>query len=145
MSTKIFVNLPVKDLNKSVAFFTQLGYTFDQRFTNENATCMIVADDIFVMLLVEDFFKTFTKNEIADTSKATESIICLSADTRKEVDALVNKATAAGGKTYRDTEDHGFMYSQAYSDLDGHLWEIMCMDVDAFLEAQSKGANGVGA
>ena len=138
MSTKIFVNLPVNDLNKSVEFFSKLGYTFDSRFASENGTCMIIGENIFVMLLVEKFFKTFTKNEIADTSKTTESIICLSADNREAVDELVNNAVAAGGKIYRDKEDHGFMYSQAYSDLDGHLWEIMYIDVDAFMEMQSQ-------
>lgn len=145
MSTKIFVNLPVKDLDRSVEFFTKLGYTFDPRFTNESATCMIIGESNFIMLLVEKFFQTFTPKEIADANKTTESIICLSAESREDVDSLITKAVAAGGKTYRDKEDHGFMYSNAYSDLDGHLWEIMYMDVDAFMDAQSRGADGVGA
>src|SRR5690349_5419050 len=128
MATKIFVNLPVKDLNRSVEFFTKLGYAFNQQFTNENATCMIISDDIYVMLLVEKFFKTFISKDIADASKSTESIICLSAENREAVDDLINKAVAAGAKTPRDKQDHGFMYQHGYEDLDGHLWEVMWMD-----------------
>lgn len=128
MATKIFVNLPVKDLTRSVEFFTKLGYKFNPQFTDEKATCMIVGEDIFVMLLVEEFFKTFIKKEIADTAKTAESIICLSADSREKVDEMVNKAVAAGGTIYKEPQDHGFMYGHAYQDLDGHLWEIMWMD-----------------
>ncbi len=131
MATKIFVNLPVKDLTRSVEFFTKLGYKFNPQFTDEKATCMIVGEDIFVMLLVEEFFKTFIKKEIADTAKTTESIICLSANSREEVDEMVNKAVAAGGSIYKEPQDHGFMYGHAYQDLDGHLWEIMWMDPSA--------------
>lgn len=131
MATKIFVNLPVKDLNRSVEFFTKLGYKFNPQFTDEKATCMIIGEDIFVMLLVEEFFKSFIKKEIADTAKSTESIICLSADSREKVDEMVNKAVAAGGSIYKEPQDHGFMYGHAYQDLDGHLWEIMWMDPSA--------------
>ena len=131
MATKIFVNLPVKDLNESVDFFTKLGYTFNPQFTDENATCMIVSEDIYVMLLVEKFFKSFITKEVCDTSKSIESLICLSADSRQEVDALIKKAVAAGGSTYREAQDHGFMYSQGFQDLDGHIWEIMYMDMEA--------------
>src|ERR1700712_4847420 len=99
MPTKIFVNLPVKDLDKSIEFFTKLGYTFNPQFTNENATSMIISDTIYVMLLVKPFFQQFTKNEIADATKVTESVICLSADSRDEVDDIINKAVAAGGTT----------------------------------------------
>jgi predicted lactoylglutathione lyase len=127
MATKIFVNLPVKDLNKSVEFFTKLGYTFNPQFTNENATCMIISEDIFVMLLVEKFFKGFTPNEIADANKTTESIICLSADTKEAVDDMIKKAVEAGGKTYKEPQDHGFMYGHGYQDLDGHIWELAWM------------------
>jgi predicted lactoylglutathione lyase len=143
MSTKIFVNLPVKDLNRSIEFFTKLGYTFNQQFTDENATCMIIGEDIFVMLLVEKFFKSFTPNEIADTSKSTESIICLSADSKEDVNALVNKARDAGATIYRDAHDQGFMYNHSFRDLDGHLWEIMWMDMAAFTDAQKAEAEGV--
>jgi predicted lactoylglutathione lyase len=128
MARKIFVNLPVKDLNRSVAFFTQLGFEFNPQFTDEKATCMIISEDSYIMLLVEEFFKTFTTKDIADSSKTTEVITCLSADSRQEVDDLVKKAIAAGGKTYRDPQDHGFMYGHAFQDPDGHLWEVMWMD-----------------
>ncbi|HEV8082004.1 MAG TPA: VOC family protein [Chitinophagaceae bacterium] len=131
MATKIFVNLPVKDLTRSVEFFTMLGYKFNPQFTDEKATCMIIAEDIFVMLLIEEFFKSFIKKEIADTTKSTESIICLSADSREKVDEMVNKAVGAGGTIYKEPQDHGFMYGHAYQDLDGHLWEIMWMDPSA--------------
>jgi uncharacterized protein len=128
MATKIFVNLPVKDLNRSIEFFTKLGYTFNPQFTDEKATCMIIGDDIFVMLLREEFFKTFIKKEIADATKTTESIICLSSESREKVDEMVSNAIAAGGTIYKEPQDHGFMYGHAYQDLDGHLWEIMWMD-----------------
>ncbi|MDB5262125.1 MAG: extradiol dioxygenase [Adhaeribacter sp.] len=131
MSTKIFVNLPVKDLNKSIQFFTQLGFSFNAQFTNEKATCMIVSEDIYVMLLVEEFFKTFTKKEISDATKSTEVILCLSADSREQVDALVNKAFAAGGTASNFDQDQGFMYGRSFQDLDGHLWEVMFMDPTA--------------
>lgn len=128
MATQIFVNLPVKDLDKSVAFFTELGYTFNPDFTNENATCMIIADTIFVMLLVEPFFQGFSKKEIPDTSKATEVIIALSSESRADVDSMVNKAIKAGGKAPNEPSDMGFMYSWSYEDLDGHVWELVWMD-----------------
>ena len=128
MATKIFVNLPVKDLNRSVEFFTKLGYTFNKQFTDENATCMIIAEDIFVMLLVEKFFKTFIKTEIADATKTTEALICLSAESRSAVDEMIKKAVDAGATLYKEPQDHGFMYGHGYQDLDGHIWEIMWMD-----------------
>lgn len=128
MATKIFVNLPVKDLNKSVEFFTKLGYTFNAQFTSADATSMIISEDIYVMLLVEKFFKTFIPTDIADTSTTTESLICLSADSRAAVDEMIQKAVAAGGTTYKEPQDHGFMYGHGYRDLDGHIWEIMWMD-----------------
>ncbi len=131
MATKIFLNLPVQDLKKSVNFFTQLGYTFNQQFTNENATCMIISDEIFVMLLVKPFFKTFTKKEITDTSKSTEAIIALSADSKEQVDELVNKAMAAGATKHNEKQDQGFMYGWGFQDLDGHLWEVFHMDSSA--------------
>jgi uncharacterized protein len=131
MSTKIFVNLPVKDLDKSVDFFTKLGYQFNPQFTDENATCMIVGEDIFVMLLVEKYFKTFTPKEICDTSKSVEVLVALSFDGRAEVDAIVNKAIAAGGTTYKEPQDLGFMYQHGFQDLDGHIWEIFFMEPSA--------------
>ncbi|GAB3335345.1 VOC family protein [Larkinella ripae] len=134
MATKIFVNLPVKDLNRSVDFFTKLGYSFNPQFTDENATCLIISEDIYFMLLVEPFFKTFIKKEIADSSKTTEAIFCLSADSREAVDDLVRKAVAAGGTTPNEKQDQGFMYGHGFQDLDGHLWEVMWMDPSAVQE-----------
>ena len=128
MSRQIFVNLPVKDLNRSVAFFTELGFSFDPVFTDENATSMIISDDAFVMLLVEDFFQGFTKKEVCDAATHTEAIVALSAESREEVDELVSKALAAGGKPANDLVDEGFMYGHSFQDLDGHLWELMYMD-----------------
>lgn len=132
MVTQIFVNLPVKDLDKSVAFFTALGYRFDPRFTNENATCMIVSEDhVYVMLLVEPFFQTFTSKAIADARTSTEVLLCLSCESRAQVDELVAKAVAAGGSTPTKAQDHGFMYQHGYQDLDGHVWELMYMEPGA--------------
>jgi uncharacterized protein len=131
VKTKIFVNLPVKDLNKTIEFFTKLGFKFNPQFTDENATCMIVGDDIFVMLLVEKFFKTFTKKEIADTSKNTEVIVALSVEGRENVDQMINKAIEYGGKESREPQDHGWMYGRSFEDIDGHLWEIIYMDESA--------------
>jgi uncharacterized protein len=131
MSTQIFVNLPIKDLNKSVEFFTQLGYTFNPQFTDETATCMIVSDTIFVMLLTEEKFKTFTPKAICDATKATEVLICLSCESRADVDEMVRKAVAAGGSTYNEPQDHGFMYAHGYQDLDGHIWELVYMEPEA--------------
>ena len=131
MPTQIYVNLPVKDLDKSIAFFTQLSYKFNPQFTNDNATCMIVGEGIFVMLLVEKFFQTFTPKPICDANKSTEVLLCLSCDSRDAVDALVRKAVAAGASTPNPPKDDGFMYGHGYQDLDGHLWELMYMDMSA--------------
>jgi len=131
MSTKIFVNLPVKDLQKSIDFFSEVGYTFNAQFTDENATSMVISDDIYAMLLTESFFKTFTDREIVDATKQAEVLIALSADSREAVDELVDKAIAAGGTEAREPQDHGFMYGRSYADLDGHVWEIMWMDESA--------------
>lgn len=131
MATQIFVNLPVKDLQRSVAFFTALGYDFDLNFTNENATCMIVGENIFVMLLVEPFFQTFIKKEICDARKSTEVLVCLSCESRAKVDELVARAVAAGGTIPREAQDHGFMYGHAFEDLDGHIWELVYMEPSA--------------
>jgi predicted lactoylglutathione lyase len=128
MANQIFVNLPVKDLKKSIDFFTSLGYTFNPQFTDEKATCMIIGDNIFAMLLVETYFKTFTPKEIVDAKKNTEAIIALSTDSKEKVNDMVAKAVKAGGSTYNDPKDHGFMYQHGYQDLDGHIWEIFWMD-----------------
>ncbi|MDP3844309.1 MAG: VOC family protein [Oxalobacteraceae bacterium] len=131
MTSKIFVNLPVKSLNKSVAFFTQLGFAFNPQFTDETATCMIVSDDIFVMLLTEEKFKTFTPNEICDARKYTEVLVCLTVESRARVDEMVRKAVAAGGATYKEPQDHGFMYGHGFQDFDGHIWELIYMESSA--------------
>lgn len=132
MATMIFVNLPVKNLQRSMDFFAQLGYTFNQQFTDEKAACMVISDTIYAMLLTEPFFQGFIQGkEIADTGKAKEVLVCLSADSKDAVNSLADKAIAAGGKQFRTPEDHGFMYSRSFEDLDGHVWEIMWMDPTA--------------
>ncbi|PLR82520.1 glyoxalase/bleomycin resistance/extradiol dioxygenase family protein [Bacillus canaveralius] len=125
---KIFVNLPVKDLHNSIDFFSQIGFEFNAQFTDENATCMVISENIFVMLLVENYFKSFTKKDISDATQTTEVIVALSAESREQVDEIVNKALAAGGKTSNDPVDHGFMYGWSFQDIDGHLWELMYME-----------------
>ena len=127
MSTQIFVNLPVKDLQRSVEFFSKLGYTFDPQYTDENATSMIIADNIFAMLLVKPFFESFISKPVADAHKTAEVILALSADSRTAVDVLVDKAIAAGAGEPRPTQDLAFMYQRGFEDLDGHLWEVFHM------------------
>lgn len=128
MTTKAFVNLPVKDLRKSVAFFTELGFEFDSRFTDDNATCMIVNDGAAVMLLVEEFFGNFTSKKACDTATHAEAIIALSADSRQEVDSLVDRALSAGGSPSNEPMDMEGMYGRSFQDIDGHNWEVMYMD-----------------
>jgi uncharacterized protein len=135
MATDIFVNLPVRDLNKSVEFFTKLGYQFNAQFTDETATCMIVGEHIFVMLLIHDKFKTFTPKAICDATKSTEVLVCLSAESRAKVNEMVGKAVAAGGTTYNKPQDHGFMYGHGFQDLDGHIWELIYMEPSAVKQA----------
>jgi predicted lactoylglutathione lyase len=124
----IFVNLPVKDLARSVEFFTTLGYTFNPNFSNENGTCMVISDTIYAMLLVEPFFSTFTPKQIADAKVTTETLVALSMPSREAVEAQVNKALAAGARHYADPKDHGFMFQWGFEDLDGHIWELFWMD-----------------
>jgi len=131
MTTKIFVNLPVKDLNKAKEFFTKLDFKFNPQFTDENAACMIVGENIFVMLLVEKFFKIFTKKEICDTTKDTEAIVALSAESKEKVDETINKAIESGGIESREPQDHGWMYGRSFEDIDRHIWEIIYMDENA--------------
>lgn len=128
MASDIYVNLPVKNLDRSVRFFTGLGFGFDPQYTNENATCMVVGEHIYVMLLVEPFFKTFTPNPVCDATRSTEVVICLSSDNREAVDKMVRQAVAGGAKTPRPPQDHGLMYLHGFQDLDGHLWEVMYME-----------------
>ena len=131
MPTKIFVNLPVKDLQKSIAFFTHLGFSFNPQFTDETATCMIISDSIFAMLLTHPKFQQFTKKDIADATKTTEVLIALDVESREKVDELVGKAVEAGGSIYADIQDHGWMYQHSFADLDGHQWELFYMDESA--------------
>jgi uncharacterized protein len=135
MATKIFVNLPVRNVETSKAFYAALGYRNDARFTNEQAACMVVSDEIHVMLLHVDYFKTFTPKAVADASKSTEVLLCLSCESRAEVDAQVAKAVAAGGSTPTKPQDHGFMYQHGFQDPDGHMWELAYMDMNAFQPA----------
>ena len=128
---KMFLNLPVTNLDKTVDFFTQLGFEFNPQFTDENGTCMLVGEDAYVMLLVEDFFKTFIKKEIADSTTHAESIFAVSVGSREQVDDLADKALAAGGQPSNEPQDHGFMYARSFQDLDGHLWEVFHMDPEA--------------
>jgi predicted lactoylglutathione lyase len=137
MATKIFVNLPVKDLQKSIEFFTKLGYSFNPQFTDEKATCMIIEEgSIYAMLLVNDFFKTFIDNEIADTSKSTESIIALELTSKEKVDEMVKAAIEAGGTRYKDRSEMGWMYLDSFADLDGHKWEVFWSDPNSFPQEQ---------
>ena len=138
MAKQIFVNLPVKDLGKTIEFFKKLGFEFNPQFTDENATCMVVNDNIFVMLLVEKFFKTFTQKEICDTTKNTEVIIALSTESREKVDQMLENVIKAGGKESRKPQDHGWMYGRSFEDLNGHLWEIIYMNEKALKENYSQ-------
>jgi uncharacterized protein len=131
MGRKIFVNLPIKDMKRSQGFFRELGFTFNPQFTNEQGACMVIADDIYAMLLVEPFFQTFTRKPISDAKKSTEVLVCLSCDSRAEVDMLVQKALTAGGTAPNPPQDHGFMYGHGFEDLDGHVWELVWMDPQA--------------
>ena len=131
MNKQIFVNLPVKDLPRSRAFFESMGYSFNPQFSNDQGACLVISDTIYAMLLTEPFFQTFTKKPIADAKKSTEVLICLSCESKAEVDQLVAKAVAAGGKAPNPVQDHGFMYGHGFEDLDGHVWELMHMDPNA--------------
>ena len=131
MARQIFVNLPVKNLELSMAFFTKLGFAFNPQFTNDEAACLIVGDDSFVMLLIEDKFKTFTHKPISDATQSTEVLVCLSSNSREDVDETVRKAIDAGGSTYNEPQDYGFMYGHGFQDLDGHIWELIHMEPGA--------------
>jgi predicted lactoylglutathione lyase len=122
------VNLPVKDLEKTKDFFSKIGFEFNEQFTDKNAACLVIGDNIFAMLLTEDYFKTFTKKDLSNAANTTEVILALSAESREQVDDIVNAALAAGGSPSNDPVDHGFMYGWSFQDPDGHLWEVMYMD-----------------
>ena len=128
MSTQIFVNLPVRDLPASKAFFNALGYATNPSFTNDEAACLVISDSIYVMLLVEPFFQGFTRKSLCDARTHTEVLLCLSVASRSEVDAMIARALAAGGREPMEAKDYGFMYQRGFEDLDGHLWEVVHMD-----------------
>lgn len=138
MNKQIYVNLPVKDLDRSKAFFGALGFSFNPQFSDRNAACMIVSEDIYVMLLTEPFFQGFTNKPVADARRSTEVLLCLSCDSRAAVDELAAKARAAGGACPNAPKDYGFMYQHGFEDLDGHMWEL------AYMEGMPEGVQAEG-
>jgi uncharacterized protein len=134
-SRQLFVNLPVDDLDRTIAFFAALGFGFNPKFTDENATCLVISEHIQVMLLTKPFFAGFTKKPVADARAATETLLALSCDSREEVDTLMAKAVAAGAATPMEIKDYGFMYQHGFEDLDGHQWEVFWMDESAMPSA----------
>jgi uncharacterized protein len=128
MKTQIYVNLPVKDLKASNRFFESLEFALEPKFSNDQASCVILGENLFAMLLIESFFKTFTDKPISDARKNTEVLVCLSCESRAKVDDLVKKAVAAGGRVLREPQDQGFMYGHGFEDLDGHIWELVYME-----------------
>jgi len=134
-TTKIFVNMPVKDLKKTMDFFSKLGFSFNPVFTDENAACLVISEDIYAMLLVENFFKNFIPDkEICDAKRSTEALVALTAGSRQEVDELIKKVIAAGGSEYWQAQDYGWMYGRAFQDINGHIWEIFHANMDALPE-----------
>lgn len=128
MATKVFINLPVKDLEKSKTFFKGLGFSFNPQFTDEKAACMVISDTIYAMFLTETYFKTFTKKNVCDATVSTEVLIALDAASREEVQKIVETAKKLGGTIYSEPADHGWMYQHSFADLDGHQWEIAYLD-----------------
>ena len=124
----LFVNMPVADLERSKAFFAELGFTFNPAFTDETAACMLVGEHAFVMLLTREKFAQFSKLPMADPAKQALALYSFSVSSRDEVDAVSAAALAAGGTEADDAEDYGFMYSRSFFDLDGHGWQVMWMD-----------------
>jgi predicted lactoylglutathione lyase len=134
-TTQIFVNLPVKDLKKTMDFFAKLGFSFNPVFTDENAACLVIGENIYAMLLVEKFFKSFIPDkEICDAKRSAEALLALSFGSREEVDKLIKKAIAAGGSEYRQAQDYGWMYGRAFQDINGHIWEVFHANLDALPE-----------
>lgn len=123
----IYVNLPVADLPRARAFYVALGFGFNEQFSNEQAACVVISDSIYVMLLIQDFFATFTSKPLVDARRGTEVLLCLSSPDREAADAMVARAVAAGGSAPRPPRDYGFMYQQGFEDPDGHIWELVCM------------------
>ncbi|WP_394173342.1 VOC family protein [Guptibacillus hwajinpoensis] len=135
-SKNIFINLPVVDLGKSTNFFKELGFEINPQFSDETTSCMIISDYIYVMIMIEESFKGFSKKEIVNTTTSAEAIFCLSVESREQVDKLVKKALTNGGKPYNDPLDHGFMYIWGFQDVDGHLWEVVYMYEDDEMNQQ---------
>ncbi|MBD0378583.1 VOC family protein [Paenibacillus sedimenti] len=133
--SQTYVNLPVKDLNQTKEFFSSIGFEFNPQFSDENAACLVINDNTFVQMLLESYFQTFINKPVADVPSAAAGIIALSADSRAHVDELADKALSAGGKQTQEPKDHGFMYVRSFEDLNGHLWEIAYMDMNAFSQA----------
>ena len=129
MATKVFINLPVKNVQDSRKFFTELGFTINEQFSDEKAASVVISDAIYAMLLQEEYFKTFTKKPVSDAKKGTEVLIALDAASKEEVKTIVEKAVSAGGKIYKEPQDYGWMYTHSFEDLDGHQWEIAYMDL----------------
>ncbi len=140
MDTKIFVNLPVKDLSRSMNFFKSLGFSFNQQFTDETAACMVISDDIYAMLLTHEKTKEFTRKEIADATKTTEVLVALSVENKDKVNELADSAIRSGGSKAREPEDYGFMFSRSFNDPDGHIWEVLWMD-PGYVQDQSSGTD----
>ncbi|WP_020671313.1 VOC family protein [Amycolatopsis nigrescens] len=136
MSTAIFINLPVSDLPRARKFWTELGFSFNETFSNEEAAALVISEHINVMLLVEKHFKEFTTKEIADTATTAEAIFALSAESRARVDELADLALASGASPSNEPQDHGFMYGRSFADPDGHLWELVWMDPNGFPEGE---------
>ncbi|KAF2337437.1 VOC family protein [Flavobacterium ginsenosidimutans] len=128
MKTKIFLNLAVKDLNHAVSFFNELGFSTDPKFTNDKGACIVISEDIYVMILVKEFYQTFTEKQICDSTTTSEVLISLSMESRKKVDEIIEKAVKAGGTDYQEAKDYGWMYQRTFLDLDGHHWEVFFMD-----------------
>ena len=137
MSKLIFVNLPVSDLKRSVAFYEAIGAQRNAIFSDETAACMVLSETIHVMLLSHDKFRQFTSKKIADAHETSEVLICISAENRQAVDEITENALAAGGREPREPQDHGFMYGRSFEDLDGHIWEPMWMDLEAAATAMA--------
>jgi predicted lactoylglutathione lyase len=133
MHKQIYVNLAVSSVEKSKAFFSQLGFTFEPKFSNEQAVSMVIGENIYAMLLAKDFFQTFTNKTLCNPKESTETLVCISCDSRAQVDELVAKARAAGGAVPRAPQDHGFMYGHGFEDIDGHIWELVYMDPNAVM------------
>jgi len=137
-SSQTYINLPVKDINRTKEFFGSIGFEFNPQFSDDNSACLVVNDNTFVQMLAESYFNTFVNRPIADFASNAGGIIALSADSREHADELAEKALAAGGKPYKEPKDYGFMYVRSFEDPDGHLWEIGYFDANAMFQHQSQ-------